>query len=630
MSAIKSCYLDEVNQKVLDYLAGIKNDRDGRYPGIRLSRHRWWRRLLLGLFTWVMFSLAAGGLTPRSLYDSLLWQCLFTTLAVMGAVLLIQSVYLRFKSGALGEFAYFDGSWLWEVNLDRVRVLDLRTAVDVQLAIHRDFIPRHFLKVKVEPGEVLSIRVSGKQQAQEFATFLLTCQSLRQRAVAGILPPEIRSVVRSPGALAGLARFIMDRGGMPAQIDRSAVIEIPDSSMLPEAGAWFRSARLPLASGLVALLAGWLAFPPLRYTIDHRHHYQQAVSSPSSNVEAPRAYLEKFPEGHHVQEVMALLDDRLYAVAEQRAKAQRSPAALRDYLSGQPNERHREEALGLIIDFYDEAILRLGRMTAGQPTEKTLTGGLLAVLKHLKTQPSPLVNIRFVPKWKVLPDTKSVADAEIANAELEHQKFHAARDSVIQEMIGKRGTAILETGETFSEKQVMRRESMILMQLTEAVVKILSSDIISFRRVPSAEPADITVRYEIRPRGTLTKYVRTVDEGNGNRPALPTSTPPAERTLGLLRGYEIDWRFEILPGGVGTPLTYQVTSNPGTNLVYRSTPQDPAWGAYAVMMYSAFHDFSNRVLAGAGLNPPPPPTTFTFRDAVDLDPRRPRQIAVDE
>lgn len=625
MSAIKSCYLDEVNREVLGYLAGIKSDRGGKYPGVRLSRHRWWRRVFLGLFTWIMFSLARAGLQPRFLYDSLFLQCLFTTLAVVGAVSLFQSLYLRFKSGTLGEFAYFDGSWFWEVNLHCLRVLDLRTAVDVQLVIHRNFITRHFLKVKIESGEVRSIRVSGRKQAQEFATFLLTCQALRQRAAVGILPPEVRSFVRSAGALAWLGRATIDRGGMPMQLDRSAVIEIPDPSMLPEVEVWFRPMRLQLILGLVVLVAGWLSFPPLRFAIDHRHHYQEVVKSPKFDVDAPRAYLEKFPQGPHVEEVTGLLDDRSFAIAERRAEGQRSPAALRDYLASPPNERHREEALRLIVEFYDEAIMRLRQMATGQVTEQNLTRGLLAVLEHLKTQPSPLVKIRFNPKWKVLPDA-GPAEA----SEREHQAAYAEVDSVIRQMIQNRGTAILETEETFSEKQVQRRESMILKRLNDAVVKILSGDIISLRRVGVTESADITVRYEIKPRGTLTRYVRTSDEVNGGQPFLLMSMPAAKTTLGLLRDYEIDWRFEILPGGVGTPLTYQVTSNPGTNLLYRSTPQDPSWGVYAVMMYSAFHDFSNRLLSGAGLTPPPPPTTFTFRDAVDIDPRRQTQTAVNE
>ena len=145
-----------------------------------------------------------------------------------------------------------------------------------------------------------------------------------------------------------------------------------------------------------------------------------------------------------------LLDDRSFAIAEMRARGRRSPASLRDYLGSQSNERHREAALQLIVEFYDEAILRLRQMASGQVIEQNLTRGLLAVLEHVKTQPSPPVTLRFNPKWKVLPDAGPVEVSE-----REHQAGYAEIDSVIRQMIQNRGTAILETAEKFSEEQVL-------------------------------------------------------------------------------------------------------------------------------------------------------------------------------
>ena len=133
-----------------------------------------------------------------------------------------------------------------------------------------------------------------------------------------------------------------------------------------------------------------------------------------------------------------LLDDRSFAIAEMRARGRKSPASLRDYLGSQSNERHREAALQLIVEFYDEAILRLRQMASGQVMEQNLTRGLLAVLEHVKTQPSPPVTLRFNPKWKVLPDAGPVEVSE-----REHQAGYAEIDSVIRQMIQNRGTAIL-------------------------------------------------------------------------------------------------------------------------------------------------------------------------------------------
>ncbi len=145
-----------------------------------------------------------------------------------------------------------------------------------------------------------------------------------------------------------------------------------------------------------------------------------------------------------------LLDDRSFAIAEMRARGRKSPASLRDYLGSQSNERHRDAALQLIVEFYDEAILRLRQMATGQVMEQNLTRGLLAVLEHLETQPSPPVTLRFNSKWNVLPDAGLVEVSE-----REHQAGYAEIDSVIRQMIQNCGTAILGSAETFSAEQVL-------------------------------------------------------------------------------------------------------------------------------------------------------------------------------
>src|SRR5262249_44862045 len=249
----------------------------------------------------------------------------------------------------------------------------------------------------------------------------------------------------------------------------------------------------------------------------------------------------------------------------------------------QPNERHQDEARQIIAAFYDEAIARIQKLAAAQVTDQNLLNGLFRILEYLKAQTTPRVTVAFQPSWSVEP-----TNLLVKMLEQRAESHYAENDAVIESMRQSKGSAIIGTYDTFSEQQVRRRESIILRRLRETVASILSSDIIAFE--PSPQTGDITIQYDIQPRGLLTRYVRLPDQGN---PASAFAwLPKTTNTLGLLREYTIDWRLTIQPGAEGAVYTYRLNSNSGTNLVYRTSPGDPDWGVYAVLMYSAFYDFS--------------------------------------
>lgn len=87
--------------------------------------------------------------------------------------------------------------------------------------------------------------------------------------------------------------------------------------------------------------------------------------------------------------------------------------------------------------------------------------------------------------------------------------------------------------------------------------------------------------------------------------------------MGLLRDYDIDWTVAMRPVAYPDLYEFKLTSNAAQTLKMSSEPTDPEWAPYAVTMYSAFHDFSNRMVSGVGLTPPRSPTTFRFRDSVE-------------
>ena len=250
-------------------------------------------------------------------------------------------------------------------------------------------------------------------------------------------------------------------------------------------------------------------------------------------------------------------------------------------------------------------------MDIWQTTDKNLLSGLLAMLEYLKGQSTPVVRVAFQPSWIERPNTDLLKQTE-----KRYEAAIALHDPVINSMVKNTGTAIIGTQETFSDRQVRRRESVILRRLSAAVAAILSGDIITFQTVPPSQAGDLTIRYEIKPLGILTRYVSTEENRIEKIPGFNTR-PSTRDTLGLLREYTIQWHLTIQPGLAGIPYHYHLNSRSGTNLVYRPSANDPEWGAYAVLMYSAFYDFSNKILAGVGLPAPEAPTTFTFHEAVE-------------
>jgi hypothetical protein len=613
MKSIKTCSIKDLNRETREYLQGVWRRRGAGYPGVFIGSHRlWW--CLVGCLAGVgLLGAAWHGLRPDSLYGSLSLQCLALALGAACLAALAPVLRRQMGSDALGNFAYCDGTWHWDVGPYRVGVTDLSQMSGVRFVDH--FREAGWVKtvahLALAENEEARVTFSDRQTALRFAAFLQVCLGIRRQAVSGQLSPQVRQFLSAPGGLAQAARAILDHGGQHVTLEQGKTIPIPDPTRFPvNRMGWGWLAGSVALAGLV-FVAGWVGCPPLRQAIDHHHHYAMVQRGPGDDVQWPQAYLAKYPDGRYRKEVTAILDDRLFTNASRSATQQRSPAPLRGYLAGQPNRRHQDEALRIISRFYDEAIARVRALAAGQPTDHELLAGLLATLEHLKTQATPRVTVTFEPKWTVEPD-----DELVKAIEQEYQSALARKDGVIERMVRAGGTAIIGTHDTFSEHQVRRRESLILSRLQDAVANILSSDLIVFRQCSPTETSDIAIHYEIKPRGALTKYVRVPGVAPMNQTASLRGQGMTTNTIGLLREYRIDWRLTIQPGSTGTAYTYNLRSNAGTNLVYRAAPGDPDWGVYSVLMYSAFYDFSNRMLSGVGLNPPPAPTLFTFYDAV--------------
>jgi hypothetical protein len=166
----------------------------------------------------------------------------------------------------------------------------------------------------------------------------------------------------------------------------------------------------------------------------------------------------------------------------------------------------------------------------------------------------------------------------------------------------------------FDPAQTARRESVILDRLRAVLQKAVKDDVMVLRPVPPGQKPALEVGYHVFAPGRLYLYTTT-------------GAPGGDQIKGLLRGYEISWTITFLPPGAEEPFPCKLGSQPATNLNYDSQPGDPDWAPYAIILYSAFHDMSSRLIRGFALEPGQAPNAFSFaavaRHKSD-DPKQPQ------
>lgn len=560
-------------------------------------------------------------------------------LALMGRGL--WSIVARRRWGSLGKFVYLDSRYLWEARGTEVKATPVEALLKTTGTHHINNGSYTHTTIKMESAnDWRTLHGGSRERAEEFVMFANACSMLRTQ-----LSPELAALVAiEPGLLMQMARRLLRGGTGEQSFDPGQSVTIPT----PEGGALpFLSRRMAwgLAGLLLGAVIGAIVLPPIAAVLAEEQAYQRVVESPSYSthgdaglyleffpdgkrrpqvleireerayqrvVESDRTttteaddYLTRLPDGRRRQEVLEIRDDRRWNIAEDNARFLKSPSKLRDYLVDAQNTRHRAAAQTMIDQFYDDAAQRVRELSKkSQGLDQTLFDSLLALLEALKKAPTPVVTVAFVGTVVQSP-TEAGA---IAREKVEHAQY-AQEHPEIKKMAASSpgGTAILPVGDVFNAEQMRRREDVILGRFRDAISKVLDADIISLQLAAPNQAADVQVKYHCRAPGTLYIYTSTMRSGVG---------PPTRVIKGLLRGYEMTWELKIKPPGQAREHLYRVASRPAESLRLSPRPGDPDWAPYAVLFYSAFHDFSSKFISGCGLTPPPSPNSFSFSDAT--------------
>src|SRR5688572_13886867 len=125
MSPLPPFPIHELNRETREYLQKIWRQCGADHPGIFGKEAVFGWGSLAGFLSIVMLLGAIIGLQPRSLFNSLEMQCVLASGGLIGLLFFARALHRRFSSNALGRFAYFDGTWYWEVGAHHLKVTDL-------------------------------------------------------------------------------------------------------------------------------------------------------------------------------------------------------------------------------------------------------------------------------------------------------------------------------------------------------------------------------------------------------------------------------------------------------------------------------------------------------------------------
>jgi hypothetical protein len=606
---------------------------------IPLPRRAGVASLVLGLLaaaaTLAFLFLVAGHFSTRAQRFPLIVEVLGVCLS---AVLVGRGLYLLWAQASrrhLGDFLYVDGEALWRVQADRVEVAPTESFTGAWTAngcAALDTLPGA-LEFPMPP-----------ECAAEAVTCVIALVELRQAAQAFARSNP------SPAALGAWARLLLADNPDFGQLDAATRRELIQD--LLERGGWDAGAghatlpvppwqslgfsgRLPvqLAGMGLGVIVAWALFPMLNDAVRENVLFGRVLAAPAADLAAVDEYLKELPNGENADEVRTLRDHHRFARAKVRAEDTDSPAPWREYLGDRANVLHREEARAELPPYYQKAIDKVRTLGARANRHPQLFQGFSAILESLRRADSPDVTIAFKSSHILAPTTeveKLLEKLDEADFQKRAPKFNFGQRQSVFYMHG-----IRPADPAFDVEQTRRREKVIVSRLGEALEKVFVADLL--RLQDARQAAAIEVAYHIYPAGTY-DYTVTYPA----LPPMPNAFPgmkggfadnPFGDPLGargpsehhsLLRRYQIDWTITIRPPGNPEVFVTTVSSKASDKLKFADpepgAPPDPDWAPYAIIVYSAFHDFSNQLITSFGLEPLPVPARYSFKDATG-DPR---------
>jgi hypothetical protein len=160
---------------------------------------------------------------------------------------------------------------------------------------------------------------------------------------------------------------------------------------------------------------------------------------------------------------------------------------------------------------------------------------------------------------------------------------------------------VVPPGQAFDPEFTRKRRDTFFTAMTEAFQRVFK------------HPGLLTLQPLADGEDRAGKFVFEVKSAAVRQPTYYTYTRQG-KVAGLLFSLRTDWEFAVIDRRGRELYRKKTSSDPALNITYRSTPNDPAWAPYSVMMDSAFYNYGREVIARFGLTPPGERTEFAFAE----------------
>lgn len=592
----KELPIDRLDPDTRRYLEMISAE-DGRGQNgyfVRDRQHHW--NLWLGFFGAIAvlaWAFSQASIDPRGL--------ILLQIVALGAVVCVALAILRVrrrmrKYGKLCNFKFIDGRAIWHV-----------TDKAVYFVPHRDISalkPHHIRQgeryrftefdIATKTGPAV-LRIRGFKEAETFYEYY--------QALQGVLDLLAEKDQAGNPALLGMLASRIHKG----------TDDVPKGMQVPHPRIMASKRRLQLEMpywimGTVVIMIGVSSIPAANQYL-HGERLFSLTQSEHAKLYDCNHYLRTYPNGVHAMEVLKTRDDLFFYESFEIAMRDHSPRALRAYLLDTRTLFHREEAQAQINDFYNQAIARLRAAGESDNADPGLVRGMVALLEQMKYRLTPYAEVAFSGAYEELPK----GEAAIRETDSYEAYLRDRPELLTAVELSSNQSATLPLGEVFDADWLLKREDVLLSRLSDATAGALNPNLIQFRKATSPHP-DLRVQYQIKPQGNLYLYSTGTSRTQFER-AMKKNSEDIVR--GLIRGYDVEWQLTLHPRGTRETFSWEIGSVAAPSLNYDQRPGDPEWAPYAVVLHSAFVDISDELISKIGLQPPPKPRGFLFRE-VDL------------
>lgn len=202
---------------------------------------------------------------------------------------------------------------------------------------------------------------------------------------------------------------------------------------------------------------------------------------------------------------------------------------------------------------------------------------------------------------------KAVLEALAANPSRKVQ-FHYEASGALDKLAGDkqffssidpkfRSLPILPTGEAFSPEAHVRRAGEVRVALQTSFDAIWPKGMLELLASQQDAENEGDVNFWVKAQ------VRRI-------PGFYTNTEKGKINA-LLYKCEVLWTFRITLAGKELG-RFSFRSEPAKHVSYSTTPSDPKWAPYSIIMDSAADNFARLIVGRLGLTPPPVPENYQF------------------